>query len=228
MNIFNRNRKSKRIEPFNDIFSKVRIDKPHKKKSSKKMTDETRNVKNILRAKIRILLERIHNEDEGTINNKMKEVDTEINRLEKEGKHSEIIEMLNTLINGVSSIVEQIKKYKGKKVAWGDSPKNKTKLKSKTKTKRTKTKKNKKPKVTPHPPSYSPPKSNEGRAKSKRAKSKRAKSKCTKRSVKKNMICFSSKNKRFTRKLKKLGRQLSKMKGIRLSKCSKKRLKRNK
>ena len=169
-NIFNI--KSKRIEPFNDMFSNVRIDNSYKKQSLKKMNGETRNLANSLRGKIRSLLERIHNKEK-TIDDKMDEVDTEINRREKQGKHNEIIEMLNTLINGLFSIVEQMEKYKGNKVAWGDSPKNKTKLKSK----RTKTKRKR---ATPHPPSYSPPKSNEGRAGSPKKTKSKSKSKRTK------------------------------------------------
>ena len=47
--------------------------------------------------------------------------------------------------------------------------------------------------------------------------------KCKKR-VKKNMICFSSKNKKMTKKMKRIGKRLLKTKGIKVSRCSKKRL----
>ena len=58
---------------------------------------------------------------------------------------------------------------------------------------------------------------------SKRKTAKRKSRRCKKR-VKKNMICFSSKNKKMTRKMKRIGRRLLKTKGIKLSRCSKKRL----
>jgi hypothetical protein len=47
--------------------------------------------------------------------------------------------------------------------------------------------------------------------------------KCKKR-VKKNMICFSSKNKKMTKKMKRIGKRLLKTKGIKVSQYSKKRL----
>lgn len=58
---------------------------------------------------------------------------------------------------------------------------------------------------------------------SKRKTMKRKSRKCKKR-VKKNMICFSSKNKKMTKKMKRIGKRLLKTKGIKLSRCSKKRL----
>lgn len=58
---------------------------------------------------------------------------------------------------------------------------------------------------------------------SKRKTVKRKSRKCKKR-VKKNMICFSSKNKKMTKKMKRIGKRLLKTKGIKLSRCSKKRL----
>ena len=69
---------------------------------------------------------------------------------------------MDNLINGVTEAVEINEKYKGKTIAWGDSPKKtKTKRNSPKKTKRNKTKKTR---TKPHPPSYSRPKSNDGRA----------------------------------------------------------------
>ena len=58
---------------------------------------------------------------------------------------------------------------------------------------------------------------------SKRKTVKRKSRKCKKR-VKKNMICFSSKNKKMTKKMKRIGKRLLKTKGIKLSRCSKRRL----
>ena len=58
---------------------------------------------------------------------------------------------------------------------------------------------------------------------SKRKTVKRKSRKCKKR-VKKNMICFSSKNKKMTKKMKRIGKRILKTKGIKLSRCSKKRL----
>ena len=58
---------------------------------------------------------------------------------------------------------------------------------------------------------------------SKRKTVKRKSRKCKKR-VKKNIICFSSKNKKMTKKMKRIGKRLLKTKGIKLSRCSKKRL----
>lgn len=58
---------------------------------------------------------------------------------------------------------------------------------------------------------------------SKRKTAKRKSRRCKKR-VKKNMICFSSKNKKMTKKMKRIGKRLLKTKGIKVSRCSKKRL----
>ena len=57
----------------------------------------------------------------------------------------------------------------------------------------------------------------------KRRTAKRITRSCKKR-IKKNMICFSSKNKKMTKKMKSIGKRLLKTKGIKLSRCSKKRL----
>jgi hypothetical protein len=57
----------------------------------------------------------------------------------------------------------------------------------------------------------------------KRRTAKRKSRRCKKR-VKKNMICFSSKNKKMTKKMKRIGKRLLKTKGIKVSRCSKKRL----
>ena len=48
--------------------------------------------------------------------------------------------------------------------------------------------------------------------------------KCSKKRLKKNMICFSSKNKKMTKKMKRIGKRLLKTNGIKLTRCSKKRL----
>lgn len=127
-----RNNKNK-IQPF---FDKNIENTDMEIQLSPKMDAETRNLSNILRAKIYHLLENIH-KNQKDLNSAMRKLDKHISKLEKEGDHDKIITMLYELIEGLESNVEQTRTPKSRR-------------RSKTK-KRLKSKRRK-----PHPPEYSP------------------------------------------------------------------------
>ena len=140
--------KSNKIEPFNDI----------KKSSSKiyELDNDTRGEKDILRGQLYRLLLKLHDNKFNYVNEKIEEVDQEIDKYIKKGRYNHVLTLLEILIEEITKVVEINEKYKDRKKAW-------------KKSKRTRTK--------PHPPSYS----NEGRAGSpKKTKSKKTKSKSKK------------------------------------------------